>query len=122
MAHVPEIVVAAVGVRLLHGYGEAPGLEIGDLLLAALDVPDPPRRYDLHLGGEGLDRQLEAHLVVALARAAVGDGVAALGEGDLGEALGDEGAGGRGAQEVAALVGATGLDEGPQVVLDEFLL
>ena len=40
-------------------------------------------RDDLHLRSEGLDGQLKAHLVVALAGAAVGDGVRAFGQSDF---------------------------------------
>ena len=87
MADVPEVVVPAVGVGLLHRDGDVPLLEVLDLLLAAGYVPDAPGSDHFHLGGEGLDRQLEAHLVVALARAAVGYGRAALGQGGFGEAL-----------------------------------
>ena len=42
------------------------------------------------LGREGLDGQLKADLVVALAGAAVADGVGALRFGDLHDALGDD--------------------------------
>ena len=61
-----------------------------DLLVAALDVPLPPGGDDGHLRGEALDGQLEADLVVALAGAAVGDGVRALLLGDVHQALADD--------------------------------
>ena len=64
-------------------------LGVGDLFLTRLDVPLPPRGDDGHIGREVLDRQLEPDLIVALAGAAVGDGVGALFLGDLDEALGD---------------------------------
>ena len=41
-----------------------------DLLVTALDVPLTPGSDDGHIGAEGLQGQLETHLVVALAGAA----------------------------------------------------
>ena len=97
------------------------GLGVLDLLLPGLDVPNTPGGDDLHIRGEGLDGQLEAHLVVALAGAAVADGVGALFLGDVHNALGDDGPGERGAQQVLVLVHGPGLDGGVDVVLDELL-
>ena len=64
---------------------------VGDLLLAGFNIPHAPRGDDLHIGGKRLDRQLKPHLIVALAGAAVTDGVCALLLGDLHQALGDNG-------------------------------
>ena len=97
-------------------------LGVVDLLLAALDVPDSPGSDDGHVGGEGLHGQLEANLIVALAGAAVGDGVRALRLGDLHQALGDDRAGHGGAQQVGVLILRAHLHAGEDHVLDELLV
>ena len=92
-----------------------------DLLVSGLDVPHAPGRDDLHIRRERLDCQLEPHLIVALAGAAVADGVRPLGARDLDDALGDDRARERRAQQVVALVDGAGLEGGVDVVGDEFL-
>ena len=66
--------------------------------------------------------QLEAHLVVALAGGAVGDGVGLFLPGDLDHALGDERPGDAGAEEILALVDRAGLDHREDEVARELLL
>ena len=71
----------------VDGEGRLAALVLGDedlVLLgevdqvgARLELPFPPRRDDADVGVEGIGRQLEAHLVVALAGGAVRDGVRA---------------------------------------------
>ena len=68
-----------------------------------------------------MDGDIEADLVVALAGAAVGDGVGALALGDLDEELGDERPGERGRQRVRALVQGIGLQVRPDEVGHEAL-
>ena len=81
------------------------GLGVVDLLIPAFDVPLPPGGDDLHGGGKPLDGQFEPDLVVALAGAAVGDGVGPFGLGDLHQALGNDGPGEGGAQEIVLILG-----------------
>ena len=81
-----------------------------------------PRGDDFEIGGEGGGGELEANLVVAFAGGAVGDGVGAFCLGDFDHALGDEGAGDGGAQEVLAFVNGPGLHHGEDEVLGEFFL
>ena len=81
------------------------GLGVVDLLVTALDLPLPPGGDDGHLRGKALDGQLEADLIVALAGTAVGDGVGVLFEGDLHQALADDGPGEGGAQQVVLILG-----------------
>ena len=57
---------------------------------ARLELPCPPRRDDLDRRVQRVGRQLETHLVIALAGRAVGDGVGAGFLGDLDKALGDQ--------------------------------
>ena len=61
------------------------------LLFARLDAPLAPGSDDGHIGRKRLYRQFETNLIVALARAAVADGVRALRLGYLHDALGDDG-------------------------------
>jgi len=66
-----------------------------------------------------MHRDIEAHLVVALAGAAVGDSIAALAVGDLDEQLGDERPRQRRGQRVDTLVQGVGLEAGPHELADE---
>ena len=120
--------VQQVGV---DGEGRLAALVLGDedlVLLgevdqvgARLELPFPPGRDDLDVGVERVGRQLEAHLVVALAGGAVGDRVGARVMGDLDEALGDERAGDRGAEQVDAFVERVHAEHREDEVAHEFL-
>ena len=90
-----------------------------DLLVARQAHPDAHRRDDLEPRVEGVDRDVEADLVVALAGAAVGDGVGALALGDLDQELGDQRPGEGGGQRVGALVERVRLEVRPDEVGDE---
>ena len=61
--------VAVIGMSWRYG--------VEDRVLAR-HAPAPHRRDHLEVGGQRPGRHLEAHLVVALAGAAVGDGVGAV--------------------------------------------
>ena len=105
MAQVPQVLI--LGVVGLSGdlQGHVVSLGVVDLLLTGLDVPLTPRGDDLHIGSETLDGQLETDLIVALAGSAVGDGVSALGLGDLRQLLADDGTGKGGAQQIGLILG-----------------
>ena len=81
------------------------GLGVVDFLVTGDDVPLPPGGDDLHTGSEALDGQLEPDLIVALAGAAVADGVGALLQGDLCQLLADDGAGEGGTQQIGLILG-----------------
>ena len=98
------------------------GLGVLDQLGARGQVPFPPRRDDLDVGLERVIGKLEAHLVVALAGRAVGDGVGADLLRDFDLALGDQGPGDGRAQEVGALVERVGPEHGEDVVTHEHVL
>ena len=106
MAQVPQVLVLGVVGLTADLQGHVVGLGVVDLLVPALDVPLPPGGDDLHLGSKTLDGQLEPDLVIALAGTAVADGVGPLGLGDLHQALGDDGPGKGGAQQVILVLGA----------------
>ncbi len=79
VAEVPGVHVARVDVLLRDGPEvDAVGARVVDGVLARADVPHPPRGDHGELRGERLVGELEAHLVVALARAAVGHRVRAF--------------------------------------------
>ena len=96
------------------------GLGVVDLLVAGLDVPLTPGGDDLHAGGDVLDRQLEADLVVALAGAAVGDGVGAFLQRDLHQTLGDDGTG-KGRTQQVVLIFRARLHAGDDHVVDHLV-
>ena len=76
---------------------------------------------DLQAGVEGDDADVESDLVVAFARAAVGDVLGALLLGDLDELLRDEGPADGGAQRIDVLVEGVSLQGGPYVLVDELV-
>ena len=82
----------------------------------------PPRGDDLQFRRERGGGKFEAHLVVALAGGAVGDGVGLFLPGDFHHAFGDERPGDAGAQEILALVNGASLDDGVDKVAGKFLL
>ncbi len=89
--------------------------------VAAGQVPLAPGGDDLDVGIERVVAELEAHLVVALAGGAVGDGVGADLAGDLDLALRDQRPGDRGAEQVDPLVERVGAEHRHHEVLHEDL-
>src|SRR5690606_36078038 len=117
--------VGVYGVRRLGaGLGEVHRnvglLGVGHQGFAGGQVPVAPGRDHLHAGLERVGAQLEAHLVVALAGGAVGDGVGAGFVGDLDQTLGDQRAGDGGAQQVFAFVDGVGAEHREHEVADAF--
>ena len=93
----------------------------GDERVAGGELPFAPGRDDLDVGLERVSRQLEAHLIVALAGRAMGDRVSADLAGDLDQMLGDQRPRDRGAEQVEALVLRVGAEHREHVVAHEFL-
>ncbi len=93
---------------------------VGDLLLAA-HLPRAHGRDHLQLGGERGDGRLNAHLIVALAGATVGDRVAAGATRVVNRELGDQRTSERGEQRVAASVERVGLDRRGHIAARELL-
>ena len=87
--------------------------------LRASQVPFPPGSDDLDVGLAGVVAEFEAYLVVALARGPVGNGVGPGFQRDLDLALGDQGAGDGGAEEVGPFMGV-GAEHGKHIVPREF--
>ncbi len=83
---------------------------VGHQIGTALHVPLPPRCDDLDFGLEGIGRELESDLVVALAGGAMGDGIGAESFGGLHQSSGEDRSGQCGAEEVVPLVDRVGLE------------
>jgi hypothetical protein len=92
VTEVPDIAVAAINVFLALFDGDFVFFSVGDRVFTRIDSPLPPRRDDLDMGSDSFVGQFEAYLVIALARAAVGEAVGAELESELGLALGNHGA------------------------------
>ena len=73
----PEVLVDRVRAVLAHRDGDVVRGGVVDRVLAG-EAPRPHGREHVEVGRERPHRHLEAHLVVALAGAAVGDGVGAV--------------------------------------------
>ncbi len=122
VAQMPEVLVLAV-VGLLGDRNRNVVLRgVLDLVLTALELPGAPRGDDGHVGRKGLNGQLKADLVVALAGAAVGDGVSPLGLGDLDNALGDDRPRKGGAEQILVLIDGARLERREHKVVDKFAL
>ena len=121
MAQVPQVLILGVVGLTVDLQGDVMSLGVVDLLVTALDVPLTPGSNDSHIGAESLQRQLETYLVIALAGAAVADGVCAFLDGDVGQSLCDAGTCEAGTQQVVLVLCAE-LQGGEDVVLDEVLL
>ena len=120
MTQMPQVLVLGV-VRLAADLQrDVMSLGVVNLLIAALDVPLTPRGDDLQIGCKVHDGQLKAHLIVALAGAAMADGVGTLGAGNLHDTLCQNRAGKAGAQQIALVIGP-GLHGGDDIILHELV-
>ena len=116
----PDVLVDRV--RVLLGGLDRQSLFLGEgdgLVAGQGEVAD--RGDALQVRAEGLDADLEADLVVALAGAAVGDGGGAEFAGGLDQVLDDHRAGDRRDQRVVALVEGVGLQRGHAVLVGELV-
>jgi hypothetical protein len=119
MTEMPEVGIPRIDLLLRRGNRNALRGRVVDGILAAADIPLTPRRDDGQFGRERGKRHLEAHLVVALAGAAVCERVGpdAVGHFDL--TLGDEWTRHGGAEEVFPIVDGTGTERRENEVPDE---
>ena len=121
MRAVPQVAVGGIGFVDGRLDRDAFRLHVSDQVLATLEGPLAPRGDHLQLGCESGVRELEAHLVVALAGAAVGDGLGADLLRERHVMRGHRGAGHRRAEEVGARVDGAGAQRGEHEVAHEFL-
>ena len=101
--------------------GDVVGGGVGEGVFPRADVPLAPGRDDREVRREGGVGHLEAHLVVALAGGAVGQGIGALGEGAAHLAVGEERTRQGGAQQIVVLVDGPRGERLEGVVADELL-
>jgi hypothetical protein len=94
---------------------------VGEQTFPGVQIPFAPGRDDGDVGLERVGAELEAHLVIALARCSVGDGVGAGFLGDLHQPLGDQRPRDGGAEEVLAFVDGVGSEHGKYEVPRELL-
>ena len=120
VAQVPDVAVARVNIRLglLDRY--VVRLRVGDGVLTRVDGPLAPRRDDFHAWRDGFVGQFKPHLIVALARAAVGDRVSAGFERDFRLALGQHGPRHRCAQQILVFVHRARAQGWPDVLGQKF--
>ena len=88
-------------------------------LLVARHLPFAHRGDDLQIRGQRLEGDVEANLVVALAGAAVGDGLGLVLAGDVDHQLGDQRPAQGRRQRVLALVHGAGHQGGKDETIDE---
>ena len=87
MRQMPEVFVLGIVRFTVDLQRDIVRLGIGDFLFAAVELPETPRRDDIHIRRERLDGQFKAHLIVAFACTAVRNRVGALLFGDFNKAL-----------------------------------
>ena len=118
---VPQVLILGVVGLTRNLERDIVCFRIGNLILAALELPNAPGSNDGHFGSEGLDAELKADLIVALAGAAVRDGISALGQRDLRDALRNQRAGKSRAEQVLVFVDGAGLERGEDIVIHKLI-
>ena len=121
VAQMPQVLVLGVVGLTVDLQRDVVCLCVVDLFITALDIPLTPRSNDGHVGAESLQGQLKTDLIVALAGAAVADGIGTFLDGDVGQSLGDAGTCEAGAQQIILILCAE-FQGGEDVVLHEVLL
>ena len=121
MTDVQKIAIAAVNLRAALRHGNSVLLGVVEAVLARLQGPLAPWHDDLELRSERLVRVLEAHLVVALAGAAVRHSRSALVQRDLHLILRDDRPRQRGPEQILVLVHRARLHRRKDVVGQELL-
>lgn len=126
VAAVSQVGVHAPWLCLGRSDGNVVLSSVVEQVLAALEtvaeLGQPPGRNDLDGRLDGVESELEADLVIALARAAVGDEVAAFLLGDADLRAGNDWTSQAGSEQVATLVCGVALDGAETELLDKLLL
>src|ERR1019366_7230614 len=115
-----DVAVTRIDFRGRRRYRHLVGGRIGERIFTALDVPHAPRRDDGKIWRERHVGELEAHLVVPLAGAAVRERVGADLARDFDLLLRDERARHRGAEQVLPVVDRAGTQRGPDEIANVF--
>ena len=122
MGQMPDVLILGVVCFTVDLQRNVVCFRILDFFFSRFDAPLSPRSDDGHFGSKRLNGQLETDLIVALAGAAVADGVCALGLGNFNDTLCDDRAGKGRAEQVLVLVDRTCLYGGINIFLNEFFL
>ena len=120
MGQMPEVLVLGIVGLTVDLQRDVMGFGIVDLFISGFDGPFTPGSNDGHVRSEMLDSKFKADLIVALAGAAVADGVSAFLESDLNEPLGNAWTGRAGTQQVFFVDGA-GFHGGDNKVIHIFI-
>ena len=120
MGEVPNVAIHAVRL-VLRRNGNTMLLCIRDLSRTGIEIPLAPRGDDLEVRCECLHGQLEAYLIVALARRSVRDCIRTLTLGDIDECLCDHGTRKRCTEQILSLVDGSRLERRPNILLKELL-
>jgi len=119
VAQVPDVAIAAVNFLTARGDGNAAFFGVVETIFARLELPLAPRGHDLQLGSQRLVSHLKAHLVVALARAAVADGSCAFALRHFDLMFRDYGSRQRGAKQIFVLIDRARFQRRPDVASQE---
>ena len=87
--------------------------------LPRIEVPFPPGGDNLDLRVQGIGVELKPHLIITLARGAVGDGIGPRRSRDFHQSTGNEGPRNGGAKQVLALIERIRSEHGKDVVAHE---
>ena len=124
VADVQQIGIHAVGRAAAFAFfeidGDAVFISISQQLFAAEQIPFAPRCNHFDIGHQGVSAEFKTHLVIALARSAVADGVATGFFGDFYQSFGNQGARDRCAQQVFAFVQGVGAEHREDEIAHKF--
>ena len=121
VADVPEVAVAAVNLLGRRGHRNLVLAGVFNGILAGLDGPVAPRADDRQMRSKGLVGQFEAHLIITLAGAAMGDRVGAFAQRHLYLPPGEQRPGDGSSQQVFVFVDRPGAHHTPEEFGDELL-
>ena len=96
-------------------------LGIGNQVRATLEAPLPPGCDHRDVWLEGIVRDFKPHLVIAFAGCTMTHGISAYQIGDFDLALGDQGPGDRGAQQIDPFIERIGAEHRKHIIADEFV-
>src|SRR4051812_43691417 len=121
VGNVPDISIPRVDLVSGRRHRNVVRFGVSDGILAASDIPLPPRCDDREVWRERSIRQLEPHLIVAFARAPVGESVGSDLSGDFDLAARNERSPHRSAEEVLAAVDRASSESRPDEVHDKLV-
>ncbi len=116
--------VGVHGIRalaLLHFHGDVALFTILEQLFAGVQIPLTPGSDHLHARLQGIGAKLKTNLIVTFTGSTVRDGVCTRFVGNVDQALGNQRAGDRGAQQVLAFVDGIGAEHREHVIAHKLL-